>query len=332
MARSDSGLKMIFADLVSSSRLREMKHALCDHRLVPLHPVLLTKAKQRALAIHASRDARAVQQHQRKQRMRFGLISRRVLRQQARQADRLVTDFLANQLFAARSFVAFVEKQVERLQNTVQSPRQFFTGGDLEDDPRLADFLFRPRQPLGDGCVGRQKCPADFCHAEAAEGLQCEGDLRLLRNQRMATHEHHPQPVVRNFLFREARRLRRGAGLFHQMDDLRFPVAENLFTPDCIYSEVAGSPHNPCGRIFGNSIKRPGLQRPGQGFLDHIFGQAQMFNPENPGQRGDHLSPLMTEKMFHHLGHFSRWWIQAVDPGRIHSLPGQAWSTDHAVA
>jgi hypothetical protein len=33
--------------------------------------------------------------------MRFGLIARRMFRQQTSQADRLVTDFFANQFFAA---------------------------------------------------------------------------------------------------------------------------------------------------------------------------------------------------------------------------------------
>ena len=37
------------------------------------------------------------------------MIARGMLRQQVRQANRLVTDFLANQLFAARSLITFVE-------------------------------------------------------------------------------------------------------------------------------------------------------------------------------------------------------------------------------
>src|SRR5207247_2468545 len=71
-------------------------------------------------------------------------------------------------------------------------------------------------------------------------------------------------------------------------------------------------------RIFRNAVKRPGLQRSGERFLHHVFGQGEMLEPENPRQSGDHLSRFMPEKMFHHLGHFL--WFFAVELGWTHSL------------
>src|SRR5207245_11460213 len=105
----------------------------------------------------------------REQRVSPGLISDRVFRQQAGQANRLLTDLFSNQLFTAGSFVAFVEKQVERLQNTVQPPRQLLASWYFERYLLFANFLFRAPQPLGNRRLGREKCPADFRHAEAAK-------------------------------------------------------------------------------------------------------------------------------------------------------------------
>src|SRR5437762_10997535 len=136
----------------------------------------------------------------------------------------------------------------------------------------------------------------------------------------MAAHEHHPQTVVREFLVGENRHVGRGALSLHQPDEFGFLVAENLFAPDHIQRQVAGSPHDPRGRIFRNAVKRPRLQRSGQRFLNHVFGQAEVLDAENPRQGGHHLSRLMTEKMFHHLGHFLRWWLVAVKLRLAHGI------------
>src|SRR5207249_7021326 len=74
VAGSDARLKMILGDLIACSRLREVKHAPRDYRLVPSRPVLFLEAEQVALTIDSSRDSRGVQQHQRQQGMSLGLI------------------------------------------------------------------------------------------------------------------------------------------------------------------------------------------------------------------------------------------------------------------
>ncbi len=133
----------------------------------------------------------------------------------------------------------------------------------------------------------------------------------------MAAHEHHPQTVVGDFLLGEDRRVRRGTRPIHQADDFSFLVAKNFFAPDHIQREVAGSAHDPGGRIFRNAVKRPGLQRPGERFLNHVFSQAEMFDAENPRQGGHHLSRFMTEKMFHHVRNAG--WFQLKIVRLIHS-------------
>ena len=216
-----------------------------------------------------------------------------MFREQAVKADRLVADFLAHQFLAAGGLVAFVEQQVERLQHAVQPARQFLAGGNLEGNLRLADFLFGAGQALGDGGIGGQKGAADFRDAETAKGLQRERDLRFRGNQRMAADEHHAQAVVGDFLVGEQRlRPARGFGAIHQADDFGFLVAENFLAADDVEREVAGGAHDPGGGILRHAVERPGLQRAGERFLDHVFGEGEMFDAENPGQDGHHLSRL----------------------------------------
>ena len=65
VTRSDSRLKMILAELIACRRLREMKHAARDHRLIPSRAVLLFQAQQIALAIEPRRETSGIEQHQR---------------------------------------------------------------------------------------------------------------------------------------------------------------------------------------------------------------------------------------------------------------------------
>src|SRR5207247_8786679 len=41
----------------------------------------------------------------------------------------------------------------------------------------------------------------------------------------------------------------------------------------------------------------PGLQRPGQGFLPHVFGPLQVFDAEGPGVRRDHFARRVTSNI-----------------------------------
>src|SRR6266536_3875475 len=114
-----------------------------------------------------------------------------MLRQQFSETDRLVAEFSSNEVFAAGRLITFVEQQVERLQNAVESLRQLVTCWNLKWDLRFLDFLLCTRQSLCNCCFGRQECMTDFQDAETAECLQRERHLRFRWNDRVAAHEHH---------------------------------------------------------------------------------------------------------------------------------------------
>src|SRR5260370_40870453 len=123
MTRRDAGLKMICAEFVAGGRLTQMHHSARNHCLIPSRTVLLVEPKNIPLGIGARGQARGVEQHERKQRVRARLVSGRMLRQQGRQTNRFLAKLLSYQMIAARWLVTFVEKQVESLQDSVQTPR-----------------------------------------------------------------------------------------------------------------------------------------------------------------------------------------------------------------
>src|SRR5438445_352344 len=86
------------------------------------------------------------------------------------------------------------------------------------------------------------------------------------------------------------------------LDAFGLLVAEDLLAADHVQRQVSRSPHDPGGRVLRNAVKRPGLQRSGQRFLDHVFGQAQMLDAENSRQRRHQLSALVTEQVLHYVG------------------------------
>ena len=80
--------------------------------------------------------------------MYLWLISSAMLRQKFGEPDRLLTEFVPNQLVATGCFVTLVEQQVERLQNAVEPPRQLIAGRNLKWNVRLLDLLLCARQSL----------------------------------------------------------------------------------------------------------------------------------------------------------------------------------------
>ena len=172
MARGDARMEMIFADLVARRRPAQMHDAARDHLAIPARAVLFLEAKDVPVAVHARGEARPIQEHEREQRMRAGLIARRVLREQGGQANRLRAKFLAHEALPAGSFVPFVEKQEQRLPHSVEAARQLRAGGNLKGNLLLLDSLPGAREPLGDGGLGRQEGRGDFGGAEAAQRLE----------------------------------------------------------------------------------------------------------------------------------------------------------------
>src|SRR5207249_9271940 len=155
MTGRDPGLKMIGSQLVPGGGHAQVVDAAGDQRLIPNRAILLLQSKYVSFRICSRRQARSVEQHQRHQGVSAGLISGRMFRQQRPQTNRFLAKFFSDQMIAAGRLVTFVEKKVERLQDTIQTPRQFFASWYLKWNVLIADLLFGPRQSLGNSYFGR---------------------------------------------------------------------------------------------------------------------------------------------------------------------------------
>ena len=133
--------------------------------------------------------------------MTLGLVASGMPCEQFRQPDRFLTELLPDQSLSNRCLVAFVEKEVQSLQDPVEARCQLFPSRNLEDDTRRADPLFGSCQPLGNCRFGGQKGARDFSDTEPAECSQCERHLSFPWNLRMTANEHHAQAVVVDFVF-----------------------------------------------------------------------------------------------------------------------------------
>src|SRR5438067_456441 len=155
MRGRDPSLKMICTQLLPGGGHAQMLHAAGDQHLIPNRTILLLEPKYVSLRICSCRQARGVEQHQRDQGVSARLISGRMFRQQRPQTNRFMTKFFSDQMIAAGSLVTFVEKQVERLQDTIQTSRRFFASWYLKWDVLIADLLFGSRQSFSNSCLGR---------------------------------------------------------------------------------------------------------------------------------------------------------------------------------
>src|SRR6266478_7149873 len=123
-----------------------------------------------------------------------------MLSEQRCQSDRLSTKLLPDQMIAARCLVTFVEKQVDRLQHTIETRRQRIARWYFEWNMFVADLLFRSGQTLRDGRFAREKSFADFRGAECAQSFQGQRRLIFCGQRRMATRKHQSQATVPNLV------------------------------------------------------------------------------------------------------------------------------------
>ena len=169
--------------------------------------------------------------------------------------------------------------------------------GELHQRPRTPEQLPRPAQTFFDGVLARQEGVGDLGHAETAQGLQDERHLGFGGELRRTAGKHHAQLVVLDLVLNSRHLPRQVLPVPHQAGELRGEVAEVIVPPQEINGPVAGRPHEPAGGIVWNAVQGPRLQGPIKSVLDHVLGQVETAQPEDPGQVRDHLSRLLAEKM-----------------------------------
>ena len=269
----------------SSGPVQDLSKDLCafpDERGVPARAVLFVDQQE----FFPRRQPAGLQELQREQRTDARQSRPRVGGQQPGQPDRFGTQLAAHDQLPGRRLVTLVEQQVEHVEYAVQPRLERLRHFDRFAG--LPEPLLRPHQPLCDRGLLREQRRGDLAHAEPADDLQRQRDLRSPGQRGMAAEEHQGQFAIV--------RLGRIAG---EQRKLR---AQTPFTAKDIECPVARDPEEPAAGVGRHAGNRPDAQRQFDGVRQAVFGEVQPVRAETPGQRGEDRSRALPEQPLDHPG------------------------------
>ena len=165
---------------VADRRTLELGDPAADELRVEAAPILRLAREQLTVRVATRREPRGRQAHQREERARRGRGRDGRLGEQRREPNRLEAELVAHRAAFARAVVALVEEEIERPVNRAGVLRDA-DGRDLRQAPRLGeDRLAALDALLHRGLAGEERV-GDLFDGEAAQEVQDQRDLRLLR-------------------------------------------------------------------------------------------------------------------------------------------------------
>ena len=291
MAGGDGGLQVIAGTFDPGHRAFEAGHAAGDQRAVPKRAVLLGQAQQAAVGIDAGRQTRGLKRHQGGERIDPTLVRQVAGQDQRGDAQGFVAEMAAHQVVADMGGIAFVEQQVDNLQDAVEAGGEVGPGRRLERDRAVADFGLGAGDGLSQGFLAGQHGPGDLARAQPADDLQGQGDALARLQVRVAADEHHGQRVVVQRI--GADRLDGGVGI-ELLGDGRGLACLHGAAAERVDRLIAGDPQQPAGGVVGQALERPGVDRFHAGGLQRAFDQVQVGGAEAAGQHQREVAPVVS--------------------------------------
>ena len=287
MQRRDRGLQRERTG-PAAQRGFDQRQRFGDLLLVPARAILLFEHDEIAGGVGPRVAPRIVQQHQRHERGGFRRRRRHQRSHQPPQTDRLGRDVRPHERPAPRRRVAFVEDQIDHGQHRVEPRRHVVGVGHHVRDARVANFPFRPHQPLGHRRGRNEKRARDFVGLEPAQRPKRQRDLGVERQGRMAAGEDQSQPIVRDLA-------RVVVGFLDGPVEPRRPVCVErlgrlLPPPEAVDGLVAGRLDDPGARKLGHPRVAPLVNGGGKCFLGRLFGQIEVA--QEPDERRHDPAPI----------------------------------------
>src|SRR5262249_12750767 len=177
----DRRLDMILSEFGTTSGKLQQSDAFRHKLSIPKRTVLIEKRGQFARNVDSCRQTRGVKTHKRGQRVSRRRRPERMLQQQCREPHRLMAELGADCSFRGRSVIALVEQQIERPVDGRKSRRKVGRRGNVEQPLRSREQFLGTRYPLLNCSMAADEGARDLVYAEAAEDVENERDLRLLR-------------------------------------------------------------------------------------------------------------------------------------------------------
>ncbi len=195
VARRDRRLQLVRAGPPMAQRRLQAPVGLVDLGPVPQGTVLVLERDQVARRVQAGAPARVMEQHQRQQAGRLGLVGHEAA-QRAGEPDRLVAQLGADEVGAPGGRVPLVEQQIQHREDPAGALGQQMRGRDPIRDARAGDLALGAHEPLGHRRLRHQERPGDLRRGQPGQRAQGEGHPALQRQRRMTAGEDQPQPVV----------------------------------------------------------------------------------------------------------------------------------------
>ena len=297
--RCDRGLDVILGQLGTGGREIEQSLSFGDEMCIPSRTILIEERAQVARRVNARRQTRRVQAHQRGKRVRRRRRGERMLAEQRRRDAWPPGRARRAPPTRGRAVVALVEEQIERAMDGRKARGEIVGIRDVEQPLRSREHFLRARDALLDRRVAADERAGDFAHAEAAQDVEHERDLRLLGQPRMAAGEHHAQLIVFDRVSSKELFDRRGERPFalEQPPQFRRERARRALAPQNVERAVLRRGHEPRGRVLRHAAEFPHFQRAAEGVLHDVFRQREVVDSEDARQRGDHAPRFAPEKM-----------------------------------
>jgi hypothetical protein len=285
--RGDLGLEPVRAHAV---RPPKDAVALGDAVAVPQGAVLVLEQDQAPVGGDPREAPRIVEEHQREQAQRLGLV-RHQDGEQLREADRLLAEISADEPPGRRPDVALVEDEVEHGEDRIQPLGQEVLRRDAEGDASVADLALRADEALAHGGFRYEEGTGDLGRGQAGYRAQGQGHLGVSCEGRVAASEDQTESLVGHrfvvvFLGRE---------LGESLEDLGF-ARQRLLAADPVDRAVAGCGGEPRRGVVRRAISGPSLDGGGECVLEGVLGKFEVA--EDADQDREDAAPLLADDSF----------------------------------
>ena len=178
-------------------RARQSGEAAVNQKLIPQRAILFEHQNWFTACADASTRATRLNFHQRDEAVNFGFAQARV-RRDAAKPQRVFAERGAMPVVTRRGRVAFVENQIDHLQNICETFRKFSAARNFVGHVCIGECAFGADDALRDRRLGHEKGACDFVGGEAADQAQRERELRVGAEHGMARRENQAEKVVAN--------------------------------------------------------------------------------------------------------------------------------------
>src|SRR5579859_5738030 len=134
---------------------------------------------------------------------------------------------------------------------------------------RVANLSLGPHEPLREGRLGDDERLRDLGRRQAADEAECQGNLRVGGERRVAAGEDQLEPLVRDYALLVLGKLL-GAG--EQLCLSR----EGLLAADAVNRTVARCRDDPRAGVRRRPVQRPVLGGDDEGVLNRVLGEIEI--------------------------------------------------------